>query len=100
MKTLLESTFGANWRTTVTGIGTAVFSALTVLAALPYTLGEVATVIPSEWKEKVVVISATAAFILKVWNAMASKDARVGGTGAPLDPHRVDDGHVSPHIVR
>lgn len=73
--------FGANWRTTVSGIGTAIFSALTALAALPYTLGEAATIIPPDYKAKVFTVSLFATVALRVWNSVAQKDKSVtGGT--------------------
>ena len=34
--------------------------------AAPYTLGEVATIIPPEWKEKVFVVGAIATMLLRV----------------------------------
>lgn len=63
-----------NWKTTVSGIGSAAFTVLTLLAALPYQLGDLATFIPSGYKEKVFVVSLTAAFLLKVWNSIEQKD--------------------------
>jgi hypothetical protein len=65
-----------NWKTTVSGIGTAVFATLTALAALPYQMGEVATIIPPGYKEKIFIASAFAAFALKVWNSVAQQDAK------------------------
>lgn len=65
-----------NWQTTVSGIGAAAFAVLTALAALPYQLGELATVIPSAYKEKIFVAAATATFILKVWNSIAQQDKK------------------------
>lgn len=76
----------ANWRTTLSGIGTVVFSLLAALAQLPYQLGDIATIIPPEWKEKVFVASALAAAALKVWNSIASKDAVVIGNGTVFHP--------------
>lgn len=54
-----------NWRS----LGAAVTSALTILAALPYELGKVATVIPSEWKPWVATIGVIATVILRSLNA-------------------------------
>lgn len=48
------------------GYGAIAMSLLTALAAAPYTLGEVATIIPPEWKERVFVASAIATLILRV----------------------------------
>ena len=46
--------------------GSIVMSLLTALAAAPYTLGEVATIIPPDWKAKVFVASAIATMILRI----------------------------------
>lgn len=48
------------------GYGAIAMSLLTALAAAPYTLGEVATIIPSEWKARVFVASAIATMILRI----------------------------------
>ena len=48
------------------GYGSIIMSLLTALAAAPYTLGEVAMIIPSHWKERVFVASAIATLILRV----------------------------------
>jgi len=48
------------------GYGSIVMSLLTALAAAPYTLGEVATIIPPHWKERVFVASAIATVILRI----------------------------------
>lgn len=72
---------GANWRTTASAIGAGITSLLTILAALPLELGEVATIIPAEWKAKVVVAGAAATLILRIVNGMVQKDRSVtGGT--------------------
>lgn len=64
-----------NWKTSFTGIGAAVTSTLTGLAALPYSLGDVATIIPVEWKTRIFVIGAIATLVLKSLNSLAQKDA-------------------------
>ena len=51
---------------TLAGYGSIIMSLLTALAAAPYTLGEVATIIPPEWKEKVFVVGAIATVILRI----------------------------------
>jgi hypothetical protein len=48
------------------GYGSIIMSLLTALAAAPYTLGEVATIIPPEWKERVFVAGAIATVILRI----------------------------------
>jgi len=40
-----------------------------MLSVASYQLGDVATIIPAHWKGKVFIVSATAAFILRVWNS-------------------------------
>lgn len=72
-------------KTTLASIGVALTSTLTALAALPYTLGDVATIIPAEWKTRVFVASALATFILKVVQGVVSQDAKPTPT-APLPP--------------
>jgi len=47
------------------GWGAIAMSFLTALAGAPYALGDVATIIPPEWKAKLFVASAVAAVILK-----------------------------------
>lgn len=79
----------ANWRTSLSGIGAAFFGLLTILAAAPYELGDFAAIIPPEWKAKVAAASAAAAFALRVWNSVASKDAVVVGNGTLNEPVRV-----------
>lgn len=64
-----------NWKTTISGIGTAAATLLTTLAILPYQLGDIATIIPPEYKVIVFKVGAVATVILKVWNSVATKDA-------------------------
>lgn len=81
MKYILEKLFGANWKVALSQIGVAVAAILTTLAALPYTLGDIATIIPPAWKAKVVTIGIIAAFALRVLNGLQQKDKNVtGGT--------------------
>ena len=51
-------------------------SALAAVAALPYTLGDVALIIPPEWKARVTVYSIIAAFILRIIQSVTSADAK------------------------
>jgi hypothetical protein len=64
-----------NWKTTLSGIGAALTSALTTIAALPYQLGDGATIIPPAWKARVVVAGLIATIILKSINSFFQKDA-------------------------
>jgi|GEM_PF-7095851 len=66
-----------NPKTTWTGIGVAVLSALTILAALPGELGDVAEIIPPLWKPKIVAIGLIATLVLRVWKAQVTADAGV-----------------------
>lgn len=69
----------ANWKTSVSGIGAAIFSLLSILAALPYETGGIANLFPVEWKPKILQISIIAALILKIWNSTSQKDKNVTG---------------------
>lgn len=66
----------SNATTTWTGIAAAITTGLTILAALPYSLGDAAEIISPEWKAKIVVAGLVASTILKIWNSVAT-----AGTG-------------------
>lgn len=53
-----------NWKI----VAATLTSSLTVLAALPYQLGDIATIIPPNWKSKVVVAGLVATTILRIVN--------------------------------
>jgi len=74
-----------NWKTTVSGIGAALMSLLGAIAALPYSLGEVATILPPVWKSRVAIGGFIAAFALKTINSIAQKDA-APPTPSPTPP--------------
>ena len=67
-----------NWKTTVTGIGGALFSVLLVLSILPATLGDLAAIIPPEWKVRLATTALVATTILRILNALAQNDAKGG----------------------
>lgn len=92
---LLERFFGANWRSSVTGLGTAIFGLLAFVSALPYTMGEVADILPPEWKPRIAIASAIAAAILKALQGGVSKDAVVTGNGTVFEPNKVADANGS-----
>jgi hypothetical protein len=75
----VEKLFGANWKTTVSGIGAALFSVLTILAALPYEMGDLAAIFSPAWKGKIATIAGIAALLLKIWNSLVQKDRDVTG---------------------
>ena len=54
-----------NWKI----VSSTIISALTILAALPYQLGDLATIIPPSWKPIVVGTGLVATVALRVWNA-------------------------------
>ena len=81
----LAKFLGANWTTTLSGVGAAIFGVLTIVAALPYELGEVALIFPPEWKAKIVLWGAIATLILRVWNAVAQKSKEVTGGAVAQD---------------
>lgn len=89
---LLESTFGANWRTTLSGIGTGMMGLLAALAAAPYEMGSISTVFPDKWKTWIALTGAGAAFVLHVINSALQKDKQVVGNGTPFDPFKVPTG--------
>jgi hypothetical protein len=78
---------GANWQTTLSGIGAAVFFGLTTLAGLSYQFGDVANFLPPTVKKWVTIISAAATVVLKIWNSLAQKSKNVtgGNTQQTLD---------------
>ena len=56
-------------------MGAAIFGALTILAALPYTLGDLATIIPPTWKPKIVMVGLVSTVGLRIWNSIVPKQA-------------------------
>lgn len=79
---VIEVVLGTSWRSSLSAIGVAIMGLLTALAAAPYQLGDVATIIPPEWKAKLFLGSAIATFILKIINGRMTKDTVVSGTPA------------------
>lgn len=88
---LIEKIFGANWRTTITGWLETASWLLTFLAAAPYTLGEVANILPAEWKASIFKVSACAAGVLAFLNRWLAKDKSITGNGTPDAPYQVKD---------
>jgi hypothetical protein len=62
--------------TTWTGVSAAITGTLTVLAALPYQLGDAATIIPPDWKQGIVIAGLVATTILRIWNSVAQADEK------------------------
>jgi hypothetical protein len=86
---MLERFIGANWRTTLTGFGSALTALLAFLAALPHELGDVAEIFPPEWKARIAVTGALATAILRIVKSSITKDARVSGNGSLDNQYRV-----------
>jgi hypothetical protein len=72
----------SNWKTTWSGIASAITSALTLIALAPTELGDVATIIPPEWKARVVAAGLIATFILRVIKSVSTADAKAELTQA------------------
>lgn len=71
----------ANLKTTLTGIGSAVFSILTVMALVPAQIGDLSTILPEKYKGWIIIVGSVGAFGLRIWHSVAVKDAQVtGGT--------------------
>lgn len=69
----------------LTKILAALTSFLTVIAALPYELGEVATLFPPEWKVRIAVAGALATAILRILGNVPAKPAdKPPGKNLPL----------------
>ena len=99
MTPTLEKLFGANYRTTLSGTLSAVLALLAGLAAFPDSLGTYSSLLPPPWRDRIFLASAISAALLRIINAAVTKDARVAGSGAPLDPYRVDDGNIIPRKI-
>ena len=97
--TILEKTLGINYRTTLAGSASALLALLAAVAAFPDSLGSYSSLIPQFWRDKIFLASAISAALLRIIAAASTKDARVAGTGAPLDPYRVDDGNITPRKI-
>lgn len=77
-------------KTTWSGILSGLTAALTMLAALPYDLGQIAEIIPSEYKPYVTGAGIVATFVLRVINAVQQQDQIMvideNGTKKPISP--------------
>jgi hypothetical protein len=94
MNTQLTKLIGPNWRTTLSGVGSALTATLSLVAAAPYELGDIATIIPPEWKAKVFGWAAVATFILRVIKSVNTKDKQVTGN----NPDKIVVGQVQTKV--
>ena len=62
-----------NWKS----VASSVVSALTILAALPYSLGELSAIIPVEWKPRIVGAGLLATVALRIWNAATTASVKI-----------------------
>ena len=67
-------------KTTIVGYLDAIAHVLTVLAALPYTLGDAATFIPAEHKATIAIAGLVAGTILKCLKGHVSQDSKTTKT--------------------
>lgn len=95
---LLERIFGANWRTTISGVGSKLFLVLGMMAALPYEkdnptswTAQIWALIPPNYQPGVLKACFFSALILGAWNAVVQKDKQVVGNGTMSMPNRVPD---------
>lgn len=79
MSTIFSRIFGANWQTSVSGIGGVLMAFIAWLATLSYDQGGIALIIPVEYKPWVTKIAALAGLILLGWNAIQQKSKNVTG---------------------
>jgi hypothetical protein len=84
---------GANWKTTISSMGTLFFGILTFLSTVSYDQGPIAMVIPIKFKPYVATIAGVSALGLWCWNGIRQKDKDVTGgvvqqtaSGAVADP--------------
>jgi hypothetical protein len=90
---MMAKIFGANWKTTASMIGGTLMAALTWLSTLSYDQGQLALIIPVEWKPWVAKIAGVSTFILFAYNGIRQKDKAVTGgwkqqdlSGAAVEP--------------
>lgn len=93
----MMSAVGANFKTTWSMIGGVFFAALTWLSTLSYDQGQLALLIPVEWKPYVSKISVISALLLLAYNGIRQKDKSVTGgsvqqdlTGATVPDHKAE----------
>lgn len=83
MSALLTRILGPHWRTTLTGYATAITGLLTILAAAPYELGDLASIIPPEYKARLFAVGAVATFLLRIIRGHVTSDAIATKRSAP-----------------
>ena len=79
MSAFLAKVLGANYKTTVSAIGTAIFATITFFAQLSYDQGPIALVVPVKYKRTVTLIAGLCTLALWIWNGIAQKSKEVTG---------------------
>ncbi|MEY2500574.1 MAG: hypothetical protein QOI07_908 [Verrucomicrobiota bacterium] len=79
MGNLMTKMFGASWKTTASMIGGTLMAALTWLSTLSYDQGQLALIIPIDWKPFVSKAAGIATLILFAYNGIRQKDKSVTG---------------------
>lgn len=70
---------------------------LTVLAALPYQLGELATIIPPSWKPAIALLGLVASMVLgAIRPYLPSPNVPTARVGEPVSDHEADRTKLSP----
>jgi hypothetical protein len=70
---------GANWESTVSGVGAAIFFILTTISTISLQFGDLLSLFSSSTKKDVAIASAIATGLLKGWNALVQKSRSVTG---------------------
>jgi hypothetical protein len=79
-----------NWKTTVTGILGALTACLTAPAALPAQLGEISTLIPEQYKAKIVAAGMVATVALRVIKSLSTQDAAPAVQPFTIQPPKIN----------
>lgn len=88
----LESLFGPNWRTTLSG-------GITVLASAIYSTPALVSFLPPSWQSAVTGIAGLISVLAGGTFAAVSKDRAVTGNGSAFEPHKVIQADGSNRII-
>jgi hypothetical protein len=77
----MKNLLGANWKTTITTIGTVIFATITFFSQISYDQGPIALIVPAKYKPIVTWIAGACTAFLWIWNGISQKSKEVtGGT--------------------
>lgn len=88
----LESFFGPNWRTTLSG-------SITVLAGAIATNHDLVSFLPAAWQHAVTGIAGLISVLAGGTFAAVSKDRAVTGNGSAFEPHKIVQADGSNRII-